>query len=298
MPLTPTKGYSVEIPAEVSDWVCCQTKLAIRRTGVEMERIFPATAAVLAALVVLGCRAEKQPPARAKESAAEGRSYRFTFNDEPRAIELFRSGIEVQCKAAAEKKARYLGGNGKLAIAMRAEYGGRALPSAEDLRRECIERNRAKKVADDIVFALDVDVDKMHARAAELDASGSDDPGREAEEAWVEAIVASDNRLANASDRTAFCFVAALKYGVFVVPGAMQGMNDNCISGGTPAGDVQTAKFLACIVNAKRRGQVLECATVRDKGREESGVGDLMTGTADDVDSDMSKPNPGRHRAE
>lgn len=209
--------------------------------------------------ILQGCHRDKVTRDRPHEQPTAGSA----SQPEPRALTMYRAGIEAQCEAAAEPKARFLRSDTKVAQAMRDDYHDEPLPTAEQCRRECIESSRGKFVAADIVFALGVDIDHMFERGAELDAN----PWRDAQgfvhrsdaerESLVEAILATDERLMNPSDRTAFCFVAALKLGVYEAGSIGVAVFDSCMA--DPAGSADGQKTLDCVVKAPRRGQVEQC---------------------------------------
>lgn len=79
----------------------------------------------------------------------------------PHVVSLLPAGVDAQCAAAAEPKSRYLRGKGKYAAAMRDEYHGDPLPSADVLRRGCLESSRDKSFSPDVLFALGADVDRF-----------------------------------------------------------------------------------------------------------------------------------------
>ena len=183
--------------------------------------------------------------------------------DVPRAIQLFLAGVDAQCAAGAEPKARYLRRDNKYSAAMRDEYHGQPLPSADDFRRECIESTGKKSFSADLLFALDADVDRFFERSFYLDDhpyTGSDGMqyrGHEGDDAFVEAILATDARLADTTDHDTFCFVLALK-GEFFSGADGRDTYDLCMKG--PAPNPELAALEQCVVHATRKGQVdYEC---------------------------------------
>jgi hypothetical protein len=182
-------------------------------------------------------------------------------------LELYRAGTEAQCEAAADAKARYLRGNTRVAQAMREEYHGDPLPTAEQFKSACIDRSRGKTIAADIVFALDIDIDHMFARMHELDMHPSRDSegnprrGDADPEAVVEAILSTDERLLKPSDRPTFCFVAALKMAILERDNDGTAVFDRCIDERSLTPDMRNG--FECIVKAPRRADVEQCLSPR-----------------------------------
>lgn len=270
------------------------------KQGGGTRRVLRAGTVIAAMFLVLGCRGDKRPTASAKEAQLEDHDHSQSSSDEPLALQLFRSGIEEQCKAAAVKTVEFVN-----RIKPAHGYHAKALPKAEELTRACVERNQGRSLADDIVIALDIDPDKLAARAAEIDTGliGAE-RGRSMEDALVEAILATDKRLANVSDRSTFCFVAALRLAVFIEQRrvrpfvgrpASAKLFDDCTSGATL--DAGERKFLDCVVAAQRRSHAIDCWAARKGGYEHAT--DLLTGEGESSadESDRSKqPDLGDER--
>jgi hypothetical protein len=206
-----------------------------------------------------GCHRDTQPKQQRvfvpEQPAAKASSAR----DVPRAVALFLAGVNAQCAAGAEPKARYLRRDSKYSASMRDEYRGQPLPSADDFRRECIESTGKKSFSADLLFALDADVDRFFERSFYLDDhpyTGSDGMqyrGHEGDDAFVEAILATDARLANTTDHDTFCFVLSLK-GEFFSGANGRETYDLCMKG--PAPSPELAALEQCVVHATRKGQV------------------------------------------